>query len=57
MEEITLKEIHKDVEDIKRQLNYLSSVLVERMTEEDKTDLEQALKEYKVGKTKNIDAI
>lgn len=57
MEEITLNEIHRDVEDIKRQLNYLSSVLVEQMTEEDKADLEQALREYKAGKTKSIEAI
>lgn len=52
-----LNEIHKDVEDIKRQLNYLTSVMVERMSAEDEADLDQALKEYRAGKTKTIDEI
>ncbi len=57
MEDIVIDHIHKDVEDIKRQLNYITSVLVERMTDEDAADLEQALKEYRTGKTKTIDEI
>ena len=57
MEEVTLNEIHRDVEEIKRQLSYLSSVLIEKMTKEDETDLEQALKEYRAGKTKTIDEL
>ncbi len=57
MESVMLNEIHKDVEDIKRQLNYLSTILVEKMTSEDIKDLEQAQKEYLEGKTKTIDEL
>lgn len=57
MENVTLNDIHKDVEEIKRQLNYLSSFIVEKMTKEDEVDLEQALKEYRAGKAKTIDEI
>ncbi len=52
-----LNEIHKDVEEIKQQLHYLNSILVEKMNEEDAQDFEQALKEYREGKTKSIDEL
>ena len=53
-ENVTLEEIHKDVEYIKKQLSYLSSILVERMSEEDIADYKQAMKEHKEGKTTKL---
>ncbi len=50
----TLEEIHKDVEEIKKQLSYLSSILIEKMSEEDMRDYEQALKEHKEGKSTKL---
>lgn len=57
MVNVTLEEIHKDVEEIKNQLTYISSILVEKMSKADIEDFEQALIEYKQGKTKSIDEI
>ena len=48
-ENVTLEEIHKDVEEIKKQLTFISSILIEKMSEEDIADYEQAMKEYKKG--------
>ena len=48
---VTLEEIHRDVEEIKKQLSFISAILVEKMSEEDIADYEQAMKEYKEGKT------
>ena len=53
-ENVTLQEIHKDVEEIKKQLSYISAILVEKMSEEDISDYEQAMKEYKEGKTTKL---
>ena len=54
MENVTLEEIHKDVEEIKKQLTYITSMLVEKMSDEDIADFEQAMKEHKQGKTTKL---
>ncbi|MBS3067273.1 hypothetical protein J4450_01105 [Candidatus Micrarchaeota archaeon] len=51
---VTLEEIHRDVEEIKKQLSFISAILVEKMSEEDIADYEQAMKEYKEGKTTKL---
>ena len=51
---VTLEEIHRDVEEIKKQLSFISGILVEKMSEEDIADYEQAMKEYKEGKTTKL---
>ena len=53
-ENVTLEEIHKDVEDIKKQLHFISSLLVEKMNDEDIADYEEAVKEYKTGKATKL---
>ena len=53
-ENILLKEIHKDVEEIKTELTYLRSILIEKMSEEDLADFKQAMKEHKEGKTTKL---
>ena len=51
---VTLEEIHRDVEEIKKQLSFISAILVEKMSQEDIADYEQAMKEYKEGKTTKL---
>ena len=53
-ENIMLQEIHKDVEEIKKQLSHISAMLVEKMSNQDIADYEQAMKEYKEGKTTKL---
>ncbi|MEK6979603.1 MAG: hypothetical protein AABW86_05245 [Candidatus Micrarchaeota archaeon] len=50
-ENTMLDEIHKDIEQIKRQLSVLSAILVDRMSKEDIADYEKAMQEYKRGAT------
>ncbi len=54
MHNATLEEIHKDVEEIKKQLSFISALLVERMSEGDIADYDAALKEHKEGKTTKL---
>jgi len=51
---VTLEEIHKDVEEIKKQLSFISTILIEKMSQEDKADYDLAMKEHKLGKTTKL---
>ncbi|MBS3067759.1 hypothetical protein J4450_03585 [Candidatus Micrarchaeota archaeon] len=52
-ETVTLNDIYKELKYIHKKVDELEHIMIpiEKMTEEDKNDLDEAVKEYKAGKT------
>ncbi|MDO8554520.1 MAG: hypothetical protein Q7S22_06960 [Candidatus Micrarchaeota archaeon] len=56
MENVTLNTIYEELKYIHKKVDQLEQIMIpeEKMTTEDKKELEEAIKEYKAGKTVNF---
>lgn len=57
MENANITDLNRKVDSIKKELDEIKGILVEIMGEEDISDLKEALREYKEGKTVSVDSL
>lgn len=57
MENANIADLNRKVDSIKKELDEIKGILVEIMGEEDISDLKEALREYREGKTVSVDSL
>jgi hypothetical protein len=57
MENANITDLNRKADSIKNEFDEIKSILVEIMGDEDISDLKEALREYKEGKTVSVDSL